>query len=266
MWIDCFLFNGDWIAKPRMAFLDQYVDQFYVVEGRYTHSGVKKEQLFIDLYADWFKPYAHKIKFIINEKPPQESWIDENYHRDFVISHLPKDEDYILAVTDCDEIYDPRSLPLREELRPLLKTTIVYPYMASHCYRFSLVHEGEGWMNPFLIGSSMVRTMQPSFSEIRVYKKIRGSPFSLKSYPSGWHLSYFLSAKEIQRKLQSFAHTELNQPHLTDLETIGRRLQAGEDVLGRNKKLTAIELYNPVANFPFIFNFYARELQGIQSA
>lgn len=44
---------------------------------------------------------------------------------------------------------------------------------------------------------------------------------------SGWHLSYLMSPQEIQRKLQSFSHTEYGGPNFTSIEAIKSRMDAG---------------------------------------
>ena len=44
---DCFMFyDEDLIAELRFNILNQYINEFIVVESKYTHSGEKRELLF----------------------------------------------------------------------------------------------------------------------------------------------------------------------------------------------------------------------------
>jgi beta-1,4-mannosyl-glycoprotein beta-1,4-N-acetylglucosaminyltransferase len=97
---------------------------------------------------------------------------------------------------------------------------------------------------------------------IRVNKQIHGVPLKANAMKSGWHFSFFLSIKDIQRKIRSFAHTEFNVPHITDTVEIERRIRDGLDVFSRVNLNIAIE---PMTDqFPSLFKKYNEELLEIQ--
>ena len=42
--IDCFLYNNEnLILELRLNLLNKYIDKFVIIEARYNHSGIKKE-------------------------------------------------------------------------------------------------------------------------------------------------------------------------------------------------------------------------------
>ena len=49
----------------------------------------------------------------------------------------------------------------------------------------------------------------------------------------GWHFNNFFSAKEISTKLKTFAHSEFDKEHFTNIEKIERLINEGKDVYGR---------------------------------
>ena len=54
---DCFMFyDEDLIVDLRLNILDKYVDEFIIVESKYTHSGEKRKLLFnINKYSNFQK-------------------------------------------------------------------------------------------------------------------------------------------------------------------------------------------------------------------
>ena len=63
IWIvDTFPYNGEMVAELRLKHLFRDVDEFIVVESRMTHSGKKKDFLYVE--RDWksFEPYLSKVR------------------------------------------------------------------------------------------------------------------------------------------------------------------------------------------------------------
>jgi beta-1,4-mannosyl-glycoprotein beta-1,4-N-acetylglucosaminyltransferase len=265
MFIDTFLFNGDWITKLRLEYLYDFVDFFYIVESRYTFSGTRKETLFVETCAGWFEPYKNKVRIIVNEKSPLPNpWDEEKAQRDLV-THVvlgdAGDKEFSLAVCDCDELYDITKLPSKKDMLAN-KTEVIYPQMDIYYYRFTHRLELEHpWTMPFIIHSDLLQS-EPSLNTIRVNKQIHDVSVKPLMIRSGWHFSFFLSIKDIQRKIRSFAHTEFNVPHITDTAEIERRIRDGLDVFSRVNLNIAIE---PIADqFPSLFKKYNEELLEIQ--
>lgn len=270
MFIDTFMFNGDWITKLRLEYLYDYVDYFYVVESRYTYSGKRKDQLYVDIHNDWFLPYSQKVKIIVNERPAvPNAWDEEAYQRNLIIEYILRDfsdKEFILAVCDCDEVYDISCLPPKEELRDVLKTRVLFPQMNFYYYNFTHIIDGDLWTNPFIIHSDMLK-VYPSLTEIRVDKRMGGNLLPTIRIPSGWHFSYFSSLSDMRRKIQSFSHTDLDREENTNLEVIAKRLREGKDIFGReNLKLRDVEFWSFDNSFPLLFYKYQKEILELQSA
>ena len=46
---DYVLYNGEPIMEFRFEYLNNYVDRFIIVESIYTHSGIKKDDLYYNI-------------------------------------------------------------------------------------------------------------------------------------------------------------------------------------------------------------------------
>lgn len=78
--VDTFPFNGDWVVRMRLEFMFQFVDEFVITESWHTYSGVRKDFLYKDKWANVLKPYQSKIHWVIvDEYLP----ITEEWHNDY---------------------------------------------------------------------------------------------------------------------------------------------------------------------------------------
>ena len=57
----------------------------------------------------------------------------------------------------------------------------------------------------------------------------------------GWHFSYLMSEKEIQKKIKAWTHSELDTVENNNLETIKDRVRSNKDLFGTDITLTKIE-------------------------
>jgi beta-1,4-mannosyl-glycoprotein beta-1,4-N-acetylglucosaminyltransferase len=262
VFIDTFLFNGDWIVKLRLKYLSDYVDYFYVVESWYTHSGQKKEFLYTEKYKDWFEPYASKVRFHILTEPfsTTSAWIEENSQRNAILPRIIADfpkGNYHLAVCDADEIYRTDVIGPKNEL---MQGTVLFPQMSLYYYNFTHLVQHEPWTMPFIIHSSQILPTT-DLNQIRINKKSRGQEFFVKAIPNaGWHFSFFMSIEDMQRKIVSFCHTDLNTSRNSSLQNIRESLLEGRDVFGRNIQIKMIPLHMPIHSYPLWFAEFHREL------
>jgi beta-1,4-mannosyl-glycoprotein beta-1,4-N-acetylglucosaminyltransferase len=268
LFIDSFLFNGEDIVKLRLEFLDKYVDYFYIVESIYTFSGNKKEFYYIDKCRDWFTPYLDKIKFIkintklniypdyffsdSNKKCFAEEKLQRNYVRDFLLKDFESQE-FILALCDVDEIFDYRALESKEELFKILQTKHILLKMKMYYYKLNYFIN-DNWEMAFLISSTMLKQNEyKDLDYIRVNKL--GSTTIRRT--SGWHFTYFMTPEEIQRKLQSFSHSDINRYPFTDIVYLRSVLSTGIDYQQRDEfKFQNLEFDNPIHEYPELFRKY----------
>ena len=63
--IDYIIYNGDLITPYRLKYLYNVIDEFVIIEARYTHTNILKPFLYKDKNYSDFEPYIDKCKFII---------------------------------------------------------------------------------------------------------------------------------------------------------------------------------------------------------
>ena len=263
LFIDSFLFNGEEIVKLRLEYLYNFVDYFYIVECIYTFTGHEKESFYIDKYKSWFEPYLNKIKFIkINtllNTLPNDTFIDnikkcfyeEKLQRNYIRNILLNDfdgKDFILALCDVDEIYDITKIN-KETLD--LQSKIILLRMKMYFYNFNyFLHDY--WEMAFLISSSMLQKHE-DLDYIRVYK-LGSNTIRLES---GWHFTYFMSPEDIQRKIKSFSHSDINRYPFNDIDYLRFVVSRGIDYQQRNDHiLQNIPIENKFHNYPDLFRKY----------
>jgi hypothetical protein len=132
---------------------------------------------------------------------------------------------WICTVCDCDEI--PDAQVVEKEKQPIYQacnTNPVYLYQEMFYYNFQWLM-GQ-WKHPFIINDLQLQKTS--------LQKLRGHKNNAPLLRCGWHFSYFMSAEEIQRKIQSFAHKEFNTPDITSLKNIRHAIVNGIDVFHRS--------------------------------
>ena len=238
--IDCFPYNGEAIALFRLRYLWDVVHEFVIVEAGETHTGLKKGSLFLDTNAAQLKQFAGKITRLVIERFPAPSeadlaplinlqrktdpkaWFREKYQRNFAGDYLRgRGEPWILLGCDVDEI------PRRETVETLPKRydalTVGYRLQMELFYYSSRWIKRDKWLHAFVANDRAVR--HESLDGLRTGRSIKKALGD-----AGWHLSYFMSNDEIQRKLQAFAHTELSSPESRRLEWIQQCRRTGQDL------------------------------------
>lgn len=197
--IDCFTFNGEYdLLEIRLNILNDYVDEFIIVEAPTTFSG-KPKPLYYEQCKDRYKQWHSKIKyFVINENySPEEIALAESspntvgashWKREFLqkesikkaLTHL-KDED-IVFIGDVDEIWQELVVPEDNVFKLRLR---VYSYYLNNR------------SNEQFHGTIVSR-----------YKNIRGECLNHlrtsaeKTVPyMGWHFTSMGGYEEVKRKL-----------------------------------------------------------------
>ena len=248
---DCVpFFNELDMLEIRLHELDDVVDIFVIVEWKYTHSGQEKEFIFEQNF-NRFEKYHSKIRYIkltSDIVSPVDFWANENFQRRKLEVGLydVRDSD-IVMVSDLDEI------PYAESVLEA-KTRSVFPQVIvadNYCYNFSV--RTNTLSQPEWSSTVVVRGLPKNYSGV-----YGNNPLDINSLRTegwnivgdhissnrnkdratakqiiygGWHLCYFMSAHDIQKKLKSFAHKELNKEYPE--EYIQKRIANGEDLFLR---------------------------------
>lgn len=263
MWIDTIMFNGEPIIKLRLQWLYSHVDRFYIAEQRYTHQGQKKEQLFIEKYKEWFLEYMDKITFLIDEKEysqETDAWVVENAQRNYPISRILEDhpgKEYICSVCDCDEIPDWRVVEtMGTELYTRCNTGAMI--MDQQLYFYNLQWGPSPWKRAFFLNNRTLET----YKDLQLFRNIDNQGPVSGHFNCGWHFSYFMEPADIIRKIESFAHKEVNKEtfktkeHVKDCIMNGKFLYGGDFVLSKNSTF----------NFPKEIMVFHFQLMAIQFA
>ncbi|KAG5184090.1 glycosyl transferase [Tribonema minus] len=244
--IDVFCYNGEPILELRLEYLQDVVDEFVLVESKYTFSGKVKDAFYSDAlqhpkvtvlkldYAppvadeEWCRERSGSSSFM--EEGCMDHWFREQHQRDYPKAYIMNKyaaQDYIVICSDVDEI--PRKellISLKQHGNGQLHTPI-YLHMAMLMYNMGWQTD-EQWLRAFVVNKEGFCNAA-SMDEMR-----RAEPYRVAPY-GGWHCSYFLNSRNLARKLQAFSHQEYNKQEYTDLAHCRKCLLTGKDVLGRGE-------------------------------
>lgn len=245
-WIDTVMFNGEPIIKLRLLYLYNYVDTFYITEQRYTHQGQKKEKLFIDINNEWFTPYLDKVRFLVDETDysnETNAWIAENAQRNFSVQTIVDDHkgtQYICSVCDCDEIPNWSAVKQKTDLYDLSTNGAVI--MIQKLFYYNLNWYLFDWKRAFFLNDKSIQR----YMNFQLFREIDNQGPVTGSFDCGWHFSYFMEPADICRKIESFAHAEVNNPKYKTMENVRNCIINGKILYDYNYTLYR----NTSMNFP----------------
>ena len=226
---DCFMFyDEDLVIDLRFNILNEYVNEFIIVESKFTHSGEKRKLLF-DINK--YKNFKSKINYIVLENQPNdlETIYDtdtedsknskyimnalrrENYQRNGISKGLVKaDPDDLILISDVDEIPNLSSLNIDN-----INNEIILFKQNFYYYKFNLKLEEMPWLGTkackykYLKSPQWLRNIKDKkypFWRLDVLfsdKKYSNIKFIEKG---GWHFSNMKSATQIEKKMRTYLH------------------------------------------------------------
>jgi beta-1,4-mannosyl-glycoprotein beta-1,4-N-acetylglucosaminyltransferase len=242
---DCFTFNDELdILDLRLAYLNDKVDFFVLVESRKTFTGINKPLYFSDNEKRFLK-YKYKIiHLIIDDFHSNIAWENEFYQRNFLKNGLINCNDSdIIFISDVDEIpqvgkivsnYNiskPRVVPLRNfyyffnNLMYINKNSFFNKIITREFIFYNTIVSRYNYIKDINIGK------RDNFkSQFGVLSRL------LFTKPLGYHFSY-LFGQEIDRylkKLESFSHTELNTEYFKNRKRVSEAINKNHDIFNRN--------------------------------
>ena len=224
---DCFMyFDEDIVLDVRLNFLNEFVDQFVIIESEYNHRGEKRVPLF---KIDKFKKYKDKIKYIlINDIPPGIEIIDkgdkdvyrksifnaskrENLQRNQILKGLTEanEEDWII-ISDLDEIPNLSKINLKNT-----KDKLIFFNQHMMYYKFNLKLNDYIWVGSKACKMKNLQSPQwirdiknknYGWWRIDIFFSNRKYNNILFVEEGGWHFSYLKNPKDIEKKLKSYLH------------------------------------------------------------
>lgn len=240
---DCITyFNENLVLDLRFNILSEYIDYFVIIEANKTHSG-KNKKIFFDLNR--FKKFKNKIRyFYIKDMPESKNpWELENFQRNQIMRGLydaqPGD---LIFISDADEIPNLKAIKNFQNI----KNKIYAFRQKCFYYKLNLLNKkNTPWHGTKLVKFAYLQKKNPQY--FRSYK-VKRYPFwridKIRNVEiiknGGWHFSYLNNTKNIQLKLKSFAHQELNNKKNTALVNINYKINKQIDLFDNKVKLKKI--------------------------
>lgn len=240
MIVDCTMFHWEFdILELRLRELYDTVDYFFITESKYDHRGNERKLILSD-NMDRFLWAKDKIVVNVSDKSytAVSSWDHEKYQRlrsvaDAIKKFRPEREDFFI-ISDVDEI--PRSAAIKELSETGGRFSL---HMPMYYYYLNLyVHD---WTHPKAL----------SFKYMEDPNDIRtgGADGNFETiYNAGWHFSYLGNEEQIQYKIKTFAHSELDIEDFTKKENIKKAIDSRTDLFNR---FNGAEFYKQEINNSF---------------
>jgi hypothetical protein len=224
MIVDCTMFHWEFdLLELRMKELWNAVDYFVVTESVCDHRG-KERELVLSNNLSQFDWASDKLVINVSDKPKNAeiSWDYEKYQRlksvEDAVNILRLDPEDFLLISDVDEIFRSDSVKKMAEEGGRYRI-----HMPMYYYYLNLfVHD---W---FLSKASSLKNLTNP-NDMRTGNE---QDFYYV-YNGGWHFSYLGSPEQIQHKLKTFAHDEMDTNEFTDIENIKKNIISRKDLFNR---------------------------------
>ena len=246
---DCFSYlDEDLLLNLRLNILDKYVDYFVIVEGNKTWQNNSKELKF---NINKYEKFKDKIIYIkVTDLPDgKDPYLRENHQRNSILKGLinSKDQD-IIIISDLDEIPNPQVFKnFKKEMRfAVFKQKHFY-------YKFNLQSKN----NPYWLGSRVCLKkylISPQWLRDLKFKKRpfwRLDKFRLNNIieNGGWHFCNLKKPESLLYKYKNLCETDdpvhfkekIDEKYL-NLEEIKKRINEGEDIIGRKDNFVKVNL------------------------
>lgn len=206
---DCFLYNDEYdLLSIRLNLLSSIVDRFVIVASTKTFTGVTKKQAFPFEHQE-FRKNRDLIDLIILEDLPEGSaWDKEFFSRNAILGKLEalRARDLVM-ISDIDEIPRPDVIMSLKCDRSRLEKVVLGLDYFNFRFNFLMVHGLQAiWRGPVVVEYQLFTTPQAT-------RDVRNSDPLGKAIRvidnAGWHFSYLTKTDDVENKLNSFAHQEI---------------------------------------------------------
>ena len=221
-------YDEEMILDFRLNYLNDYVDQFVIIESSYTHSG-KKRKLIFDIKK--YSKFKDKIFYkVLDEEPTGLSEIGEkddydkknskyilnalkreNFQRNYISQGLQNaSSDDIVIISDVDEIPNLEENNLKD-----LKNKIILFNQKFFYYKFNLKLQSFDWYGSKackkanLISPQWLRNIKskkyPFWRFDTLFSKNKYQDIILIKN-GGWHFSNMKTPESIEKKMSTYLH------------------------------------------------------------
>ena len=224
------------MLEIRLNELDAVVDYFVIVESTSTFTN-KPKPLYLRENFSRFAKFADKIIYRVIDfstlsADGVDTWTREHYQRNALFTQVfpgllgplaPQFGD-VLLVSDLDEIPKPSAVRTLRNCEFPARTTL---WSNFYYYSFQWHHKGGDLPKPqatFFQG--LEATILP--------EDLRSGEMGLQMPNASWHCSScFSTVGEMVKKIESFSHTEYDNPDYKDPEKVVQRVRLGKDLFDR---------------------------------
>jgi beta-1,4-mannosyl-glycoprotein beta-1,4-N-acetylglucosaminyltransferase len=198
MIIDCFpFFNELDILDLRLNILSPFVDKFILVEASKTQSKLDKP-FYFEQNKHRYDKFLNKIIHIkIEDYPNDGGWAMENFQRNCInigLEKLSLQDDAIIAISDVDEIWNPKKLT--EINNGLNQNKFCAAQMEYFVFYLNLNTVNKGWIGTVFFKPAAYLRYTPQ--DIR---NIKDHVFTIQN--CGWHFGYQGGADMVHKKYLS---------------------------------------------------------------
>jgi beta-1,4-mannosyl-glycoprotein beta-1,4-N-acetylglucosaminyltransferase len=237
----------EWLSNPPEFIEEDSLDSFW--RENYQKQFLK---LFIQAYPSY------------NNIPITESTTSDNTN---INTHIPS-HPHLIWMGDADEI------PNRNELYKIKYNYPLQSYdrdfaMPLHFeltfFYYNFNWYGKPWLQAYLVSANTLLDMHDMVRP-RAYLKPNDAfpPYGVLRN-AGWHLSYFMSISDIIRKIESYAHSEVDVPRNKIPQHVFDAIHKGKDVLSRSDMvINQYDIQNNEKNLPVGWNELQRQLLASQ--
>lgn len=244
----------DWL-EIRLHTLAPHVDYFVVVESPTTFTGRPKPLWLQDNWSR-FAAFHHKIIHrVVEDGSPSrfiwdhEDWLRNSMLREVFFPGLQGDlgvfaasEGDVLVVSDVDEIVRPEAMVVLRHCDFPARLTLRSDF---YYYSFQWRHRGPQWAHPEATVYKGKDTLLPNSLRQNLLDEGWAPLAALRRWRdhgtlanAGWHCSScFATVAEMQTKLHSFSHQELDTEENRDKKVILSRVREGKDLFGREDQV-----------------------------
>jgi glycosyltransferase involved in cell wall biosynthesis/GT2 family glycosyltransferase/cephalosporin hydroxylase len=233
--IDSIIFNNELeMLKMRLDYYYDSVDYFVICESTKTQSGNDKN-LSYEVNSHLFEEYKDKIYYVVYipteqdlEKLKEDKFFLESEHRECLRNKVKElsDENTLILLSDVDEF--PKK-ELFDEARSLTKD-LNMDAVSFKLKTFYYSPRTELLINCY----ATVAVNDYTLRNVDRFYDLRRYTFNCSHIENGgYHLSFFMTPEEIQRKIMTYSHQEFNNPEYTDIEKIKYRMYNGLDMFER---------------------------------
>lgn len=254
---DCFTFNDELdILEIRLNTLCDVVDYFVLVESPISFTG-RDKPLYYKENEDRYALFGDKIIHVVFRDLPEDKdnpWAIENCQRNYIMEGLKHcDPDDIILITDVDEIPKPEAILAYAGDRITSIEMDNYQFFLN----FACI-KGRPWTHPKICRyrnlTGKMKRWQYAYSVCNIKKhnksstpnKVRLSLTRDIIWDGGWHFTNIGTAEDLRRKLEDYAHQELNLESNKTKDVYDEWIRNGTGAFGEGKLLRVnIDKYLP---------------------